>query len=128
MGDHQARFLENDMDERIQRISLRAYELWEQLGRPKGHDLEDWLQAEREINDEMGSGHANGDGANEGEGSRSAARDYNTRTEKFVGSGRVEAKAREAARAMDGPEAGALKAAEATGKRHSHGEDPEVKR
>jgi hypothetical protein len=32
-----------------ERITLRAYELYEQRGRQAGHELEDWLQAEREI-------------------------------------------------------------------------------
>lgn len=31
------------------RISRRAYELWEQRGRQNGHELEDWLRAEREV-------------------------------------------------------------------------------
>ncbi len=29
-------------------IAQRAYELYEQRGRQEGHDLEDWLKAERE--------------------------------------------------------------------------------
>ena len=29
----------------------RAYELWEQEGRPDGRDREHWLQAEAEINE-----------------------------------------------------------------------------
>jgi hypothetical protein len=32
-----------------QQIQQRAYELYEQRGRTEGHDLDDWLQAEREI-------------------------------------------------------------------------------
>jgi DUF2934 family protein len=32
-----------------QQIRQRAYELYEQRGRPDGHDLGDWLQSEREI-------------------------------------------------------------------------------
>ena len=34
---------------RYQQISQRAYELYEARGRVDGHDVEDWLQAEREI-------------------------------------------------------------------------------
>jgi hypothetical protein len=34
-----------------QQIRQRAYELYEQRGRTDGYDLEDWLQAEREIKD-----------------------------------------------------------------------------
>lgn len=30
-------------------IAQRAYELYEQRGRQDGHDLEDWLKAEREL-------------------------------------------------------------------------------
>lgn len=30
-------------------ISRRAYELWEQKGRVHGHDVDFWLEAEREI-------------------------------------------------------------------------------
>ena len=37
---------EDDMYERIQR---RAYELWENEGRPNGREHDHWLQAEREI-------------------------------------------------------------------------------
>ena len=33
----------------VQQIQQRAYELYEQRGRADGHDLDDWLQAEREI-------------------------------------------------------------------------------
>jgi hypothetical protein len=32
-----------------QQIRQRAYELYEQRGRTDGHDLDDWLQAERGI-------------------------------------------------------------------------------
>ena len=32
-----------------QQIQQRAYELYERRGRTEGHDLDDWLQAEREI-------------------------------------------------------------------------------
>jgi hypothetical protein len=65
---------------------------------------------------------------NEGEGNRTAAKAYNRDTQRFVESGRVEAKAREAQQAVDGPEGDALKRAEAEGRRHSHGEDPALKR
>jgi hypothetical protein len=37
-------------------ISRRAYELWEQEGRPEGSDLRHWLQAEQEL----GAGASNG--------------------------------------------------------------------
>lgn len=33
----------------IEKIKQRALELWEQRGRPEGHDAEFWTQAEREL-------------------------------------------------------------------------------
>jgi len=33
-----------------EQIAQRAQELWQQRGREHGHDLTDWLRAEREIN------------------------------------------------------------------------------
>ena len=30
-------------------ISRRAYEIWEQKGKPDGCDIENWLQAEKEV-------------------------------------------------------------------------------
>jgi Protein of unknown function (DUF2934) len=35
---------------RQQQIETRAYKLYEQRGREHGRDVEDWLQAEGEIN------------------------------------------------------------------------------
>ena len=35
--------------DRTERIRRRAYEIWEDQGRPHGHDLEHWLQAEAEL-------------------------------------------------------------------------------
>lgn len=35
--------------EMLEQIRARAYELFEQRGRGKGYDLEDWLQAEAEV-------------------------------------------------------------------------------
>jgi hypothetical protein len=35
-------------------IRKRAYQLFEERGRQPGHDLADWLQAEREINQRLG--------------------------------------------------------------------------
>jgi hypothetical protein len=66
--------------------------------------------------------------ANEGEGNRTAAKAYNKATQDFIKSGQVDEKAREAANAVDGPEARELKQAEEAGKSHSHGEDPALKR
>jgi hypothetical protein len=33
----------------LEKIRLRAYELYEQRGRWEGHDVEDWLKAESEV-------------------------------------------------------------------------------
>jgi DUF2934 family protein len=32
-------------------VRARAYELWEEAGRPPGRDLEFWLEAERQLED-----------------------------------------------------------------------------
>lgn len=65
---------------------------------------------------------------NEGEGSRSGARDYEQRTRHFVASGQVEKKAKEAEKAIEGKEGAALKKAEAEGKKHAKGEDPQLRK
>ena len=65
---------------------------------------------------------------NEGEGNRTAAREYNEAQRRFVQSGKVEEKARDAERAMKGPERRELEQAELVGKRHAAKEDPEIKR
>ena len=65
--------------------------------------------------------------ANEGEGSRTAARAYNKGVQDFEKTGQVDEKAREAAKAVDGPEGEELRKAEEVGKSHSHGEDPQLK-
>jgi hypothetical protein len=63
---------------------------------------------------------------NEGEGSRTAAREYDRAAEKFAKSGKVEEKAREARDAVDSSEGPELERAEAEGRRHAKGEDPAV--
>lgn len=68
-----------------------------------------------------------GNQANEGEGNKTAAREYNKSQQRFVKSGRVDEKAREAERAVDGPERDELEKAEAAGKSHIAEEDPQVK-
>ncbi len=67
-------------------------------------------------------------GENQGEGNRTAAREFNRAQEQFAKSGKVEEAARSAERALDTKEAKELKQAEEQGRRHSHGEDPAVKR
>jgi hypothetical protein len=68
------------------------------------------------------------DQPNEGEGNHTAARRFNRDEQAFVRSGKVEKKAREAAKALDGDEKHELARAEHDGKRHVHEEDPAVKR
>ena len=67
-------------------------------------------------------------GANEGEGNKTAAKEFNEAQRRFAESGPVEEKARDAEQALDGPERRELEAAEAAGKSHIAGEDPEVTR
>lgn len=64
---------------------------------------------------------------NEGEGNRTAARAYDRDQKAFAGSGKVEPAARDAERALDGPEAEGLKRAEQAGKARAKGEDPALK-
>ena len=68
------------------------------------------------------------DQKNEGEGNRTAARQYDEAQRRFVKSGKVDEKAKEAERAIAGKEGVALREAELVGKRHTHEEDPEIKR
>ena len=68
------------------------------------------------------------DEANEGEGNKTAARHYNDATRKFAESGKVDQKAKEAEKAIEGPEGAELKRAEEIGKQHSHGEDPALRK
>lgn len=60
---------------------------------------------------------------NEGEGNKTAAREYNRDTTAFAKSGQVEGKAHEAEQAIEGKQADELRKAEREGKSHSHGED-----
>ena len=76
----------------------------------------------------QGSSAGNKDAQNQGEGNRTAARQYNEAQQRFVKSGSVEEKAREAEDALETGQKSELDRAEAIGKRHSHGEDPEVTR
>jgi hypothetical protein len=68
------------------------------------------------------------DPKNEGEGSQTAARAYNEKTKQFVANEDVEAKAEEAAQALEGKEGDELRKAEEEGRSHAHGEDPQVHR
>jgi septation ring formation regulator EzrA len=65
---------------------------------------------------------------NEGEGNRTAAREFNEAQRRFVESGKVDKAAREAEQALDTPEKRAMERAEAVGKSHKRAEDPEITR
>jgi hypothetical protein len=41
-----------------EKISQRAYEKWVQRGRPHGDGVADWLEAEKEVKEEMLRGNA----------------------------------------------------------------------
>ena len=67
--------------------------------------------------------------SNQGEGNRTAAREYNQTQRRFVRSGQVAQKAREAEHDLsDESIRRELEHAEAVGRRHSAGEDPQVRR
>jgi hypothetical protein len=65
---------------------------------------------------------------NEGEGSRTAAKQYNEATRKFVESGKVDKAAKDAERAIEGEEAEELKRAEDEGRAHAapHEQEREI--
>jgi hypothetical protein len=50
--------LEPSFDDAIlrRRISEKAYELYERRGRTEGHDVDDWLEAERAVRAELSIG------------------------------------------------------------------------
>lgn len=58
------------------------------------------------------------DTRNEGEGSRTAAKQYNDATEKFAKSGKVEPAAKAAKKSLEGVEGDELAKAEEEGRRH----------
>lgn len=66
--------------------------------------------------------------ANEGEGSRTADKQYREGVRDHVQHHDVQGDARRARDAVDGPEAEELRRAEEAGRRHAKGEDPQVKR
>lgn len=65
---------------------------------------------------------------NEGEGSRTAAKQYNEATRKFVESGKVDKAAKDAEQAIAGDEAEELKRAEDEGRAHAapHEQEREI--
>jgi hypothetical protein len=65
---------------------------------------------------------------NEGEGSRTAAAEYNKGATRTARSGKVEQAAKAAERAYEGSEGEELRRAEAKGRSHAKDEDPQIKR
>ena len=43
-------------DDRLERIARRAFEIYEARGGADGQDVDDWLQAEQQIDAEIGEG------------------------------------------------------------------------
>src|SRR5215469_3733094 len=108
--------------EREEKIRRRAYEIWEEEGRPQFRDHDHWLRAEAELA-------AAGPQGNEGEGSRTAALAYDhSQTEFAQDKPEVKRKAKAAKKALDGPEGRELRKAEAAGKARSKGEDPALRK
>jgi hypothetical protein len=106
----------------FEKIRERAYQLWQQLGEPEGQHEDHWLQAEREHQEGV-----LGDNRVEGEGSYTAARQYDEATSAFANSGKVEPAARDAVGSLDDPaEAAELRQAEEVGKKRSRGDDPNL--
>lgn len=62
----------------------------------------------------------------EGEGNRTADADYRERTKRFIDSGKVDEKAKEARRALEGEEGDELREADEEGRSHAAEEDPQV--
>lgn len=77
---------------------------------------------------EQSGEHAKDHGANQGEGDYRSARSYDEHVQKTVKSGQVDKKAHEAEKAIEGKEGDELRHAEEMGKRHSHGEDPQLQK
>jgi hypothetical protein len=121
-----------EMDEYTERVRSKAYEIWEHEGKPDGRALEHWLEAERQVlgqtgDDDQQDSKGSGPSANEGEGNRTAARQYNEAQQPFVRSGKVEKKAREAQKAIEGEEGKELREAELVGRQRVAEKDPEGK-
>ncbi len=84
--------------------------------------------AEKATSDEKRANDKKDSGPNQGEGDYASAKVYRDHQREFNESGKAGEKAREAEKAFDGKEGDALRRAEEEGKRHSHGEDPLLKK
>ena len=105
-------------DEKIENLRNRAYQIWQSKGRPLGRDLEDWLEAERELEEADDRNHR---GTKE-EAGLEAAQDYHRVVQEFGRHENVAARAQEAKHAIKGDKAPELKRAEAIGKSRSRGQ------
>ena len=105
--------------QRDQAIRQRAHEIWVREGRPDAQHEEHWRRAEQEL-----AGAENG--ANEGEGNKTAALAFDRIQEAFTKEADVQALAIAARDAVDGTEGAELRKAEEEGKAHSRGEDPQL--
>lgn len=103
-------------------IRERAYQIWENEGHPNGFALEHWVRAEQEVLAGTNGREANRLDSSDQEGIQ-AAKKYEESLKQFESKGEVEAKAREAERALEGPESETLRAAEKIGKKRGRGED-----
>lgn len=99
----------------IERIRVRAYEIWEGNGR-EGNPEEHWFAAENEI---LGNQAAPRESFHGEAAGREATRAYDNHARKFSESGQVAEKVKEAEAALDGPEREELKRAEELGKRRA---------
>jgi hypothetical protein len=86
----------------------------------KGRDTEDTLRFDQDDVTEATRSQGPTSGQNEGEGSRSADREYRRGLEHFMDSDDVEERAEEAEEALEGDEAESLTNAEQKGKRGPH--------
>ncbi len=100
------------MSDLIERIRLRAYEIWEGNGH-EGDAEQHWLEAEREI---LGAEAAPPEAFSGDAAGREATRAYDDHATKFGANGDVDAKMKEAEAALDGPERAELQRAEEIGK------------
>jgi hypothetical protein len=81
------------------------------------------------MEDRMEKGREFREQRNEGEGNRTAAREYNEAQHRFVKSDKVDEHGREAARDLDRDAIRReLEQSEAAGRRHAVDEDPEIRR
>ena len=105
-------------DEKIEQLRNCAYQIWQSKGRPFGRELEDWLEAEGELEE---ADDRNPRAIKE-EAGLEAARAYHQDVQEFGRHEDVAARAQEAKHAIEGAEAPELKRAEAIGKSRGRGQ------